>query len=387
MTDYLLWLGGVFVEDALKHPAVSTAANRWQKGLLEALNQKHFPVFELLHFPEPVFPKGKLRPGVPNDVASDFDNCLVNYWNLPVFRTMDLRRVYLKAFRNICKRRGKPLAVFSYNPTPWAAAVGLYAQKYLQVPWVDVCADHYEPGPGWESYSPGAERAAGHVFLSCHAFNSCPYWPKMHLDGGINRLRFEPDAENSPAEDKKIILYTGMLNAWGGVSFLLKAFRLISGPDIELWICGPGINSDLEAARKSDPRIKFQGLVSEERLQRIYRQAAVLVNPRPNNINGNTMNFPSKVLEYLSYGKPVVSTWTPGLSPDYREVLEVLPEENERCLAETLQNVLQWPDERKKQNSVAIGNYLLNHKTWEKQSDRLVDWLRNDVLLNFKQDK
>ncbi|MFA6715041.1 MAG: glycosyltransferase family 4 protein, partial [Victivallaceae bacterium] len=172
----------------------------------------------------------------------------------------------------------------------------------------------------------------------------------------------------------------GMLSIWGGVSFLLKAFSLISDPDIELWICGHGSSSELEAARRADPRIKFYGLVSEERLQQIYRQATVLVNPRPNNINGNTMNFPSKILEYLSYGKPVVSTWTPGLSPDYREVLEVLPDENERCLADTILNVLQWPDERKKQNLIAIESFLLKSKTWKHQTDRLVAWLKKEVL-------
>lgn len=37
-------------------------------------------------------------------------------------------------------------------------------------------------------------------------------------------------------------------------------------------------------------------------------QASVLVNPRNMNYSQNQNNFPSKVLEYLASGRPVVST-------------------------------------------------------------------------------
>jgi len=378
MKNYFLWLGGVFSEDTLlKNPAVSTAANRWQKGLIEAVNEQGFPVLMLSHLPERIWPKGSLRPGAAGDFWPGLESHLVEYWNLPFMREYSLRRNYLKEGRGIFKRAGKPLAVFSYNPEPWAVAFGIYAQEHFQVPWIDVCADCYDPGPDWAGYATGAGLAKGHVLLSHYACQSCPFPVKINLDGGVRDIKTDC---RSFETDKKIILYTGMMSIWGGVSLLLKAFSKITDKDTELWVCGPGSNPDLDAALKRDPRIKFFGLVPEAQLQQIYKQASVLVNPRPNNVNGNTMNFPSKVLEYLSYGKPVVSTWTPGLAPEYREVLEVIEEENEDCLAGTIEDVLNWTDEKKERHLTGTKDFLLKHKIWKHQAARLITWLNNDVL-------
>ena len=194
-------------------------------------------------------------------------------------------------------------------------------------------------------------------------------------------MRFDPETQsNKHLSNNKIVLYTGMMSVWGGVSFLLKAFERIKDQNVELWICGHGNNSDLNDALNRDSRIRFFGLVSESRLQEMCGQASVLVNPRPSQVPGNTMNFPSKILEYLSYGKPVISTWTTGLSPEYRDVLEVLSEETEDCLARSIEGVLLWPDYKIEQNYLKINNFLIKEKTWAHQANRLVSWLKDDIL-------
>lgn len=383
MADWLLWLGGIFSEEVLlKHSATSPATNRWQGGLVKALSEQKRPVILLAHLPEPMWPRGKFRPGKSADFDPHFDSRLVPYWNIPFARSASLCRSYVKCFHDIYRQHGKPLAVLSYNPTPEGVATGLLAQKHYQTPWVDICADHYDPGVDWAQYAPSANLAKGHVFLSYHAFHNCPFPVKMHLDGGIGRLRFTPGrCSVKKTVGKKIVVYTGMMSIWGGISFLLKAFERVRDPDIELWICGHGGNSDLTEALKRDNRIRFFGLVAEARLNEICEQASVLVNPRPSHVPGNTMNFPSKVLEYLSYGKPVISTWTSGLSPEYGEVLEVLNEETEECLAKTIENVLHWPDAKVAQNSIKIAEFLLKNKTWACQANRLINWVKNDLLL------
>ena len=379
---WLLWLGSIFSEDSLlKHSAISPAANRWQAGLIKAVSEQWLPIVLLSHLPEPFWPRGKYNPGSPDDLDTDFESRFVHYWNIPMLRSVSLRRAYIWGFREICEQHGKPLAVLSYNANPQNVATGLHAQKLYQIPWIDICADHYDPGPNWSRYTSGASIATGHVFLSYQAFKDCPFSTKLHLDGGISHLRSNSKAQsNKDSRRKKIVLYSGMMSIWGGVSFLLKAFEKIKDPDIKLWICGHGSNSDLETALKRDPRIRFFGLVDDLRLQELCKQASVFVNPRPSSIDGNRMNFPSKILEYLTYGKPVISTWTPGLSPEYRDVLEVLDEETEDCLAKTIDNVLQWPDNEIEHNSIKIKEFLLKKKVWRQQAGRLINWLNDDIL-------
>ena len=382
MKNWFLWLGGVFNESTmLESSAVSPAANRWQEGLLQGIIDQSYPVHLLSYLPEPLWPRGKYRPGSYDDLNPCFNSRLITYWNMPFLRSHSLCQGHLAAFREVCEKKGKPRVVLSYNPTPHAVEVGLEAQKNYQIPWIDICADHFHPGPDWLQYSSGASLAAGHVFLSYQAFQECPFPKKFHLDGGVSQIRFNPEIKPyKEPKNKKIVLYSGMMSVWGGVSFLLKAFEKIQDPNIELWICGHGSNSDIKAILKRDSRIRFFGLVSESRLQEIYKQASVLVNPRPSKVPGNTMNFPSKILEYLSYGKPIISTWTSGLSPEYRDVLEILKEETEDCLARTIDNVLHWPDFKIECNSNRIYLFLLKKKTWVHQAKKLIEWLEDEIL-------
>ena len=142
--------------------------------------------------------------------------------------------------------------------------------------------------------------------------------------------------------ETKRILYTGMLSKWGGVTLLIKAFAKMKDPSLELWICGYGNSSIIDKALRKDSRITFFGMVNETKLISIYQRASVFVNPRPNYVSGNDMNFPSKILEYMSYGKPIISTWTPGLSEEYRDFLEVPEQDTPLSLARTIEEVLGW---------------------------------------------
>ena len=44
----------------------------------------------------------------------------------------------------------------------------------------------------------------------------------------------------------------------------------------------------------------------------------------------------------MSYGKPIISTWTPGLSEEYRDFLEVPEQDTPLSLARTIEEVLGW---------------------------------------------
>ena len=94
------------------------------------------------------------------------------------------------------------------------------------------------------------------------------------------------------------------------------------------------------------------------------------------------MNFPSKLLEYLSYGKPVLSTWTPGISDDYREIIEVFDQETPECLANSLLNILSWSNQDIYKKQIKIKKFLIKNKTWNIQSANLINWLDDNKLFN-----
>ena len=154
---YIVWLGPVVNEmTMMSNPAVSPAANRWQRGLLTALNAKGVTTHIIGHVPEPMWPKGRLHmTATHGQLAPEVAGDLLGYRNLPFLRNRSLSRGYLRALEDWCRVHGKPTTVISYNDSPAHSAVGRYAQDRLDVPWVCVVADEEAP-----------QEADGYVFLS-----------------------------------------------------------------------------------------------------------------------------------------------------------------------------------------------------------------------------
>ncbi|MCC6483659.1 MAG: glycosyltransferase family 4 protein [Armatimonadetes bacterium] len=372
--DYLLWLGPILDESTLQRsPAASPAAARWQFGLVQALQDLGQSVFNIGHVPERLWPKGRLFMGrsagrLPSGIAGR----IVRYVNAPFIRRGSLHRRYLHSMARAVRKRGRPSAVVTYNAYPHNAVCGLRAVRDLNVPWVCIAAD--APGETAERKVHDAilAQASGRVLLSWGLYRDTPGEPRLHLDGGIEEIRFAPSSmEPQPTP---VILYTGALTKWGGVSLLIDAFALIRSQSAELWICGHGNDAQVREAAQANPRIKWLGMVSEEKLREVSEAASVFVNPRPPEIKDNAMNFPSKVLEYLSYGRPVVSTWTDGLSPDYRDALIVLQSSDPEALASEIDTVLSWDTERLRLQAQKAHSFL-QQKLWSRQAERFLKWM------------
>lgn len=386
MTKYVLWLGPVVDETTMLacSPGVSPAANRWQFGLLNALQKIGSRVVAMGHVPEPLWPRGRFRKSAEKDrLATGLSGKLLSYWNIPVLRSSSLTISYMSSLRELCEKEGCPAVVISYNDYAWNVAAGRYAQERLGIPWVCVVADGPGLGKDFIKHEERINSAMGRIFLSWGRYISCKRKPKLHLDGGITRPNFNLNNHLSPhVVSKPVVLFTGAMNRWTGISLLVKGFREVKNKEIELWLCGPGVNTDVKRALETDPRIKFFGLIDEKRLRDVSTQAAVFINPRPSSIIDNRSNFPSKVLEYLSYGKPVISTWTEGLSPDYKDVLVVLDDENPLDLAKKIEEVIGWDETQLRANAGKIFSFINLKKLWPLQAQNLIRWLNTEGFIS-----
>lgn len=118
--------------------------------------------------------------------------------------------------------------------------------------------------------------------------------------------------------NRRAFLYTGTLASRYGIMDLVKAFRLVKHPHAQLWICGEGDSREniIEAARQ-DQRIRFLGQVSRDGARQFQREANVLVNPRQPTGEFTRYSFPSKTLEYMASGRPVLMYHLPGIPDEY----------------------------------------------------------------------
>lgn len=118
------------------------------------------------------------------------------------------------------------------------------------------------------------------------------------------------------------ILYTGKLNVKFGIKDLVDAFTKISNPEYRLVLCGDGDAREyVTNAAAKDSRIEYKGQVPAAKAKEYINSADILVNPRPNNEEYTKYSFPSKTIDYLLSGKPVISFLLDGMPKEYEKFI------------------------------------------------------------------
>lgn len=121
---------------------------------------------------------------------------------------------------------------------------------------------------------------------------------------------------------RKIVLYSGSLESAYGIGDLLTAFSYIKSEEYILQILGDGNAKDkvIEAANR-DKRIRYLGVQPTEVVLQMQKKATLLVNPRPGIDIYTRYSFPSKIIEYLSSGTPVLTHKLDGIPDEYDDYL------------------------------------------------------------------
>ncbi|HEX6911445.1 MAG TPA: glycosyltransferase, partial [Longimicrobium sp.] len=166
-----------------------------------------------------------------------------------------------------------------------------------------------------------------------------------------------------------------------GVPLLLAGFERARGEHLRLWIAGGGpLQARVEAAALRDPRIRFLGALPHAEVLRAYEDVDVLVNPHSTRHVTARYLFPSKLLEYLAMGRPVVTTCsTPEVREEYGDVAYVMAEEDPAELAGLLERLgAMTPAERRARGALCRAR-VAEHKTWPRQGRRMLDFIAGIV--------
>ena len=143
--------------------------------------------------------------------------------------------------------------------------------------------------------------------------------------------------EKQQNDDIKRILYTGTLHKKFGVLNLVEAFGMINDESYRLIICGVGDSAEeIKKAAAADPRIEFKGQLRRDEVLALQKKASVLVNPRQNNEEFTKYSFPSKNLEYLSSGIPLVAYKLDGIPDEYDRYINYVSDNSMEALRDKL---------------------------------------------------
>ena len=183
--------------------------------------------------------------------------------------------------------------------------------------------------------------------------------------------------QSDPCEKKKnggikTVLYTGTLHRRFGVLNLVDAFCAVDNPDYRLVICGVGdCEAEIKKRAEKDSRIDFRGQLKREDVLRLQQEATVLVNPRQNNEEFTKYSFPSKNLEYLSSGIPLVAYKLDGIPDEYDEYINYVSDNTIDALRDKLVEICEDEGGFALERATKAVDFVRNEKNAVKQTAKI----------------
>lgn len=377
----LFFCGSFLTHEGLKNYKGETpAATIWIKGLLSGISDNGIAVKCFSPIWDSLFPKGKLFPGKQKYLDPIITQVLIRYLNLPFFRTFSviysLERNIIKAI----KGGDKPIAILNYNTYPYyCRALKKISRKYPDIPWVNVVLDLDDPTKdNWARFLKDTIGSKASIFLSWWGFQNAPIRNKLHLDGG-----WHGELPIIQKNGNKILLYAGKFAKFGGIQDIIDAIEIFPLEDVIFEFYGKDYYQPLTDLAIRDKRVHIMGFVSDEQLNRACMNATAFLSPREIDFQGTRMIFPSKILFYLKFQKPILSAMLPGLSPEYKEVLIAPLNNTPNDWALTMEKIIRFSED----DLTLIAEKsrkLLEKKKWENQAASLLKFMDKIKKLQSK---
>lgn len=198
--------------------------------------------------------------------------------------------------------------------------------------------------------------------------------PYTVVEGISNPSIFENIADREKVE--KAVMYAGMLSRKHRTDMLIEAFMETKG-DYKLWIFGSGdIEEYIRECAKKDERIVFFGRVSREEVLKYECMASLLVNVRDSGEQYTKYSFPSKTMEYMSSGTPLLTTKLPGIPDEYFDYVYALEDETKEGLSRKFDDILSKSDEELESLGKMAKEFVETKKNHLVQAKKIYELLR-----------
>ncbi len=361
----ILWIGVIIKQQQIgTYKVVSAAANNWQLRFINGLVKNGVQVNCITYLPDSYWPKGNFRPKYRlHDLPENLNAFPVNYINIPIFREISL------GFNLIIKIIQVQLPfdlLITYNPFKRHIYCGYFIKKFLKKKWALIIADGEKDG------NPDLN-----IYLSYDTYIR-ENGKKILMQGGLSDFKIPLYIQTV----KKIILFTGNISKLTGIIDFALLFNEISNSNFELHIYGKGYDEILKNLSEKNSSIKIFGFVNDEVLENAMRSAWIYVNPRSIAEESLQNTFPSKILEYLRYGKPILSTKSSGIGNKYDSFLFYYNSEDLYSLIKTLNYINDLVEDSyiKIHNDAKI---FCHENSWEKLTKIFLNDVNEQLKNNF----
>lgn len=173
------------------------------------------------------------------------------------------------------------------------------------------------------------------------------------------------------------LLYTGITHECYGLREAVLAFLDAKLPDVKFVICGTG-DSDawLTELASQHENLVFLGVVDHAKAHALQMNASVLINPRKNIGEFTKYSFPSKTMEYLAAGKPVLAYMLDGMPEEYAPYILEPKDNSGEALAQCIRQVFSMSPKDRQAMGAKGQHFVLQEKNEAMQGKKILALLR-----------
>lgn len=396
----ILFLGSVIrTVDCTKNLGPSVAGNKMQLGIIRGLKKLNDNITVVTEIPIASYPRESKLLIRSSDIKLE-DN--IEAKAVPFINVFFVKQISLivNAFLMILKwsivNRKENKIFITFNAFPYISIPTILTSKIIKSKVICIFADppinvierkgtlgkiaQYLEKKSTEKY---IKKYDGIVALNKKAIEKyAPNTKYVLVDGGFDisdKPNVKPGGQwlSYTEGDTVDIVFSGGLYEYNGLNNLVDAFKLIENDNLRLNIYGEGpLKNYVKNASKIDCRIIYHGNISNDKILFIQQNSGILINPRPFNHPVSLYTFPSKMIEYMLSGTPVITTKLNGLTPDYLKYVFVIEGISAREIAKTIEFVVGFNKELLIERAREARDFILKNKTWEIQSKKIYEFIK-----------
>lgn len=181
---------------------------------------------------------------------------------------------------------------------------------------------------------------------------------------------------------KKQIMYAGTLNKEYGIMNLVNAFQEYiknNNTEYKLVIYGKGnCENQIKEISSNNPEIEYRGCVENDLILQEECSSMLLVNPRPVYAGNEEdeyekYSFPSKTMEYMSSGTPILTMKLSGMPDEYLPYIYEIKEASVEGIYGMLDKILSQDEATLFEKGKQAQKFIKEHKSADIQVGKIVD--------------
>lgn len=375
----IIFIGSTVDRETLKKlPDASVAGNKMQLGFIKGFIKNGIDTVVISVEPQAMWKFNKKPIIVKSKKLNDeqVNLCTVSYINIPVIKQISIYRAIKKRLKK--ERINEETVLVVYNTMSIFALPVLKAAKKYNCKCAAIIADlpikfkknvfrriedkrQIDYIPKFDAIIPLTE----HI-----AIDFAQDKPYCVVEAGCDARDCNKVIAEKKNDEKKHIVFSGTLNQLSGIDLIINAMSYVN-PNIVLDIYGKGEQVGFIKEKESQ-NIIYHGFVTNDEIMKIQAKSDLLVCPRHFDEFTTKYTFPSKLLEYIIAGVPVLSNKLKGIPQEYEKYVTLSEYDDPLTWAKYINEILIDNPEKYKQKAIWALKECSEKKSWENQTEKVI---------------